>query len=895
MTRLIRRAAARWRALAGTAPAAAVALGLLVFACTLLAVAGPAAAAQLRTGAFRQYIATAPAAAKEVTGSVSDTTLGIGSARGLDAGQVTRGRSQLRASLRHLPLAPAAADWSGVTTPLLAVSGYGRSALAVLPPKIELGYRDALARHVRVISGKLPEGGTATSLPAAVTPATARRYGLRPGSRLPLPGTSLAVTVAGIVTPRDPAAPFWTTDPLLAAPELENPTGSNSYWIGGVLISAASVVALQNQVNVSGAQVTWTFPLALGRLTAAQSAALQPVLAGALATDGHVTAGVAVGGEPIPVDIALSSQAGGLIAGFQAEAASADSVLNLLSVSLAVLAAVVVLLAGWLLAEQRRGELATMRARGASRRQLAGTILAATAVTAVPGALAGAAAGTALVPAAAGVTLSWTLAGLVAVVALAGPVLITACVHRVYAPAGRADAPPGRVHAARRLVIEAALVLGSAGGLAVLRYQGQGAAGDYYASAAPALAAVAVAIIVIRLYPLAVRGLLALTGRRAGPAAFLGLARAARAAGSPALPAFALVLALALVSFAGMVRGAVLTGQADTSWQQVGADAVITQSAPVSPALQRAVAAVPGVQLVAAAGAATAETASGQQYPVLAVDPGRYAALTGGTPLPQPPAAFTSPRPGGPVPALASAALAGAGRGGPVSILGSTDSLRLRVAGLAASMSALANQSGYLILPAASLGGAAPQPTMLLVRGPHLDTAALAAAVARHGRGRVLLRSAVLAGLQDAPLQHGAVTALALGGAAAVACGLLVLLLSLLLSAPSRQLTLARLATMGLSPAQGRLAAVLEALPQLVAVLAGGAVTAAALGPLLGPALQLSVFTGSPGAVPVRLQPAWLAAAAAVVLAAAIATLTGQTAGSTRKIARSGRTEGTGA
>jgi putative ABC transport system permease protein len=179
------------------------------------------------------------------------------------------------------------------------------------------------------------------------------------------------------------------------------------------------------------------------------------------------------------------------------------------------------------------------------------------------------------------------------------------------------------------------------------------------------------------------------------------------------------------------------------------------------------------------------------------------------------------------------------------------------------------------------------------VGGPDLNQAALEAAAARYAHSStVVVRSRLLAGLERAPLQHGAYLALALGGAAAVLCGLLVLLFSLLLSAPSRQLTLARMSTMGLSAGQGRLVAVLEAFPQLLAVLVGGAVTAEALGPLLGPALSLSVFTGSATGVPERVEPVWLAVSAVCVLGLAIVTLAGQTAVTSHNAARSVRIEG---
>jgi putative ABC transport system permease protein len=904
MTRRLGNRASGWRALTGSASAAATALGLLVCLCTLLAVVGPRAEAQVRTTAVRQVMAAGPATDKAVIGTVSDATLGAGQPQGLDAGLIERARAQLHANLATLPLSPARTDWSSLTTPFLAVTGYAPSAvLAYSPPQLELSYRDALARNVEVIAGRLPSGTarirSAVVLQAAVTAVTARRFGLRVGSRLGLPGTSFVLAVTAIVQPREAAAPFWTIDPVVAAPRLFNPfkhpneefgaSGQDgnpyAFWVGGVFIAADAVAAVQSQINGGLAQVTWVFPLALGRLTAAQATHLQPSLTAALSTAGRITIPGGAGGAPIPVQVALSSGTGPLIGGFVVEAAGVGSVLDLLSVSLAVLAAVVVLLAGWLVAEQRRQDFAVLRARGASRRQLALAVLAGAGVAVVPGAVAGAVVAVVLTPSSP-VALSWWLAGPAVAAALAGPVAVTVRVHRGYAPVMRPDAPPARLWVVRRLIIEAGLVAGAAGGLAVLRYKGS--TGDLYASAAPVLLAVGVAVVMVRIYPLVVLGMLRLRGQRASAATFLGLARAARASASAVLPAFALVLALALVSFAGMVRGAVQRGEVATSWQEAGADAVITEPGTVSAALARAVAAVPGVRHVAAAGVTLAGASSSRQFSLLAVDPGQYAALVVGSPLPQPPPAFTARARPGPVPALVSPGLA-AQVGHAVSVLIGGLTIQVRVVGQAAGMSAVPDLADdYLVVSRQALGDAAPRLNTLLVGGPDLNRAALGAAVSRYGRGgTVVLRSGLLAGLQRAPLQRGAHLALALGAVAAACCGLLVLLLSLLLSASARRLALARMSTMGLSDGQARLLGLVELLPQLLAVLAGGLACAAWLVPLTAPALRLRIFTGPGASVPVRIETNWLAAAGGGLLVLAVVTLIGQTMLTDRTAGRS--------
>jgi putative ABC transport system permease protein len=887
--------ARRWRALTGSASAAAVALGLLACLCTLLAVVGPRAGAQMRTAAFRNFIAAAPATDKAVIGSVADSTLGLGQPQGLTASEMERAKNEIRANLGALPLAPAAADWTNLTTQLMLVTDNAASAQAPLSPRLELTYRDNFSQSVRVVAGRLPgsvSGGSTVLVQGAVTQPTARRFGVTVGSHLPLPGTGTVLDITAIVKPRDPASAFWTVDSLVAAPEYVSVTMDSGYWAGAVFIPASAVIALQSRINTGSAQVSWMFPLALGRFTAEQAARLPSTLAGSLATAGHVDVSDAQG-SPIPVLIVLTSGTGPLIAEFAAQAAAVAGVLDLLAVSLAVLAAVVVLLAGWLLTEQRRQEFALLRARGASRRQLVLAILGGSAVTVLPGAAVGAALAVALTPTAP-VTLSWYLAGLEVLAALGGPVLITVRIHRGYAAAARPDQPPGRVLAARRLVVEGTLVLGSVGGLLVLRYQGLSSGGDLYPTAAPVLLAIGVAVIIVRLYPVLVRGLLALTGQRASAAAFLGLARAARTSGSAALPAFALVLALALVSFAGMVRGAVLTGQVSSSWQQAGADAVITDPRPVGPALTRAVAAVPGVEHVAVAGISVATTPAGRQFTVLAVNAAEYAALVRATPLPHPPAAFTANARPKTAPGLATPNLAAQLPSGRFGVAIVDSHVDLQVIGQAPSMSAvIALSGGYVVLPRQMLGAASPASHLLLVVGSGISQQALTAAAARNAPGaKVVFRARRLAALEDSPLQHGAYLALALGGAAAVLCGLLVLLLSLVLSAPSRQLTLARMSTMGLSAGQGRLMAVLEAVPQLLAVLVGGAATAAVLGPLLGPALSLSVFTGSASSVPVRIEPVWLIVSAGCLLVLAIGTLISQTAVTSHQAARSVRMEG---
>jgi putative ABC transport system permease protein len=884
-------AAGRWRRLTGAASATALAFGLLACACSLVAVAGPRTSTQLRTKAWDQMVAQTPAADKTVLGTLDAGTLTAAVNGPITPAVLAEQKATLRRHLSaHLPLAAPSTDWAGLTTPFSRFTDHAKG-VGTDTTLLELAYRDSLPGNVRVLAGSLPtrvisQGSTAI-VQAAVTTATAERFGLSVGSRVSLGGAGIVLAVTAIVTPAKSGSSFWQVDPIVAAPVLVAPAMGEPYWQGGALVPASAVNALQARFDASNIQLTWQFGAAPGRLTAQQAVTLATDLPSVLPAAGQLV----LSSFRYVAAVSLTSGLVTVLQTFASQDGAVSNVLDLMSVSLAVVAATVVLLAAWLMADKRREELGMLRARGASRRQLAVTALVGSAIAAVPGTSAGVGAAIALTPGARS-SLAWYLAGLVAATALAGPVVITIRMHRGYASVGRPDQAAGRMSTARRLVVEGGLVLGSVGGLIVLHDQGLGPSGDLYASAAPVLAAIPVAIITLRLYPAFVRLLLRLAARRAGVTVFLGLARAVRVSATAVLPAFAMVLALSLVSFAGMVRGAVNRGEIAQSWQATGADAVISLPGPLTGAQERAVAAAPGVLRAVPVALTTAPAVTGSALTVAFVDPTAYAALLAATPLGSVPASFASWRGGvaeagqhGVVPALGSPEVAAElGHKAVVLTLADAQRIRIRLAGVGPAMSQVQtiggpNFGGYVLLPRSALGTNALPPSQLLVVGSAVDGAALAAAVRSwHVRGAVVtLRSAFLAELERAPLARDAYAELAVGGVAAAVGCMLVLLLTLMLSAQSRQLTLARANTMGMSMAQARWLALVEALPQILSVVIGGLACALVLVPVIGPALVLSVFTGSATSVAVRIEPVWLALAAGALLILAIATLAAQT------------------
>ena len=191
----------------------------------------------------------------------------------------------------------------------------------------------------------------------------------------------------------------------------------------------------------------------------------------------------------------------------------------------------------------------------------------------------------------------------------------------------------------RRPVAEVTACAACAAGLVVLRGQGVPAGGrvNLLLMLAPVLVAVPVVLIMLRLYPLAVRGLLRLSARGTGATGFVALSAAARSSLTGVLPAFALVLALSLAAFAGMVSNGIARGETAAAWHTTGADVLIQpgpDDGPVTPAELKSIAAVRGVTHATAVWNTTWVTPFGQPVTVVAVDPASYAAVTAATPYP---------------------------------------------------------------------------------------------------------------------------------------------------------------------------------------------------------------------------------------------------------------------
>jgi putative ABC transport system permease protein len=877
-------------------------LALLTFLAVFAATAGARETLASRTQAARKTLAaTAPttrtitvsAAWNDVQKVLSFDNNAIANTSIVPPATINAITGQLHTAFNRAPvtLTPAGTDWSSITTPFTPVNGDlpGTGGTAV---KIEVAERQPLGQQMRLLSGRFPvatpvpsaEAGTgkpgakrsAATLQVVMTKQTAATLGLHAGSAFALPGSELASTgtvtqvtvlVTGIVVPVDPDSSFWGVDPGVLAADLQfQGSPPSPYWAAGVIAGPDEAGELQSYFGSPNLRMEWVFPLDVSSLGSQQ---VQP-LSDALEKIGAQVPTLSGPVAPVASTLTISSSMWFSLNLFIATAQSVDTLLWLLYVSLTVVGLAVLLLAARMVVMRRSAEITVIRARGGSLWQIAVGTGRDAALLCVPAAVIAAVLAILVVPVAgsaqgAGSAVSWWPPIAVVAAAVLGPALIAAWQHRL----PRRTAVPRGQRAGTRLVMEAALVAASVAGIVVFRDQGvqAGSGVNLYTSSAPILVAIPAVIVVLRLYPLVLRGLLRASARSSRAPAFLGLARASRTAAlTPALPAFALVLALTVAAFAGMVRDAVTNGEVAASWHTAGADATVTssytaQSFTISPAAARLVAAVPGVTHAAEVMNEPWTTTAGSQVNVLAVDPASYAELVAHTPgFPQVPAGLlaTPGKAGAPQPVLVSPQAAADLGSGTVTLStrqASLQPVRVRVAGVIASTPALPAGGAFVIMPLAAIKSAVtpsePIPVNeMLLTGGSIDRARLTT-VLRHTLpdGVATFRSDVLSALTSGPLQHGAFTLFSLAIVVAAILGLAVMLLELALGAAERKATLARLATMGLGEGQRAGVVALEVLPAVITAAVAAWACALALPRVLAPDLDLSVFTGSSVAV----------------------------------------------
>lgn len=869
-----------------SAPGAALALALLVAVTAFLAAALPRAVDRYGDAGLRRAVESASADRVTLWVTAPQPDFSASPAereaalRG-DALDTHRARI-LDLTRRHLPVDAEQSAHGVKTGDEAEMSEPWLPRPDGLPARLSLAAQSGLDSHSRLREGRLPRAsgrvtaGTA-SVEGAVTADTARALRIEVGSVLSFPGLErppLKVRITGIVEPRDPEGGYWSADPLLRTPVLTVLSGDpemRQYWKGTVLLPPDAAPALLGTPLEPWRY--WGLAPSLGGLHAHEVGRLRTAVASL--ESGPAQQRVREATAP---EVATSTELDEVLAEYARMRAAIGPMVAVAAFGTGTVAAVVLLMAGGLAAGRRHAELTLLRARGGSLRGIAGRLLAETAVIALPAAGAGLAAAWLLLP---GARPGHSLAAAAAVAALAclALPLRAAAAHRtVRVHTGRQDATTARP-SRRRTVAELTLLALAVGAVVALRTRGTSggpdAAGDQLVSPAPVLVAVIASFVLVRLYPLPLRGLARPARQLRGVVGPLSLARAARASGSAVLPLLALLTALTTAAFGGSVLSGVAEARERAAVLAVGADARVESLHALPAAMPDRIRRVPGVeQVTAAAISYNARPLDGERsVPVAGVDPAGYAALarhtgvgpfdhralrTAGTPDEQTP-----------VPALASPDVAEryGTRPFPVRMEDGSD-VTVRITQVRDRTPAVAG-AAFLVVDRSALSARAARTTALLATGSP-DPAALRKAA---GSGpTVRTRAEERAGYVDSPLQSGAERVYTAAVAAGAGYAVLALLLTLVRAAPERAALLGRLRTMGLTRAQGRRLLVLESLPQALLAALGGMLTAWATIRLLAPGIDLTAVAvpssvSPPGGATLPVDPLSLLVPALAVLA----------------------------
>lgn len=726
----------------------------------------------------------------------------------------------------------------------------------VLDPKV--------GERVAVQSGTLPRGaGDATDpaapLEVAVPAATAAAAALEVGDLLDYSPRPLRV--AAIVTPQDPDDPYWERLPTLQAPRIRAEAGVVPTVTGSVWIAPDAAPTLRDTL-AAGRLEAW-MPV-FGERIAYADAAEVARQARQLST---TTLFLADNGS-----LDIRSSLPNALERAQSRIDAVGALVGLVvSGVLGVLVAVAALGVRTVLA-RRAATLALLAARGASGAQLRGLMALEGLLVGLPAAALAVGVAPLLVPGP--VDPRATLGA--AALGLLPAVLVATLASPGARRAGRRDLRI-RGGSRRRLLAEIALagVAALATGLLLRRGLVLAPGGlDPLLTATPLLLALAVSAVTLRLTPGPLRALQRALARRPGAVGVVGAARAIR---DPALgfaAALALVVGVSVVIFSVVLTATVQAGLTRGARESVGAD-VQVRALDLGPAVQEAVAAVPGVAgtvaLTRLADAPFRQGTLDRQVTVVVADSAALHAIRADVPALDPAA--------GTLPILASDDWA-------ARLAGDDATLAGRPVVIAASIPAHALPGvsrQWVLVDAASaaelgLSGAAAD-VVLAGTAAGADVAEVAAdirdvVVARQeprARSAVVVRDATSAGRElRTPAVDALEGALTLSGAASLVLAILALALASIGAAPGRARLLGVLDVLGMTRRQIRAVIAWESGPLVVSALVAGPVLGVALAALVTTVVDLRPFVGGLRPPPVAFDAVTLTTALGAVAIAAL-------------------------
>lgn len=601
----------------------------------------------------------------------------------------------------------------------------------------------------------------------------------------------------------------------------------------------------------------------------------------------------------------VSSGLGDALSDYPVRARAALAQMSVLIAGVTAAAAAVIALMAHLLIRGRARDIQLERARGAAVGSTMGALLIESAMFTLAGLALGYGAASIVTP---GATPVDPLALLVALVAVgATPLLGAATARASWAgkrePANRRDrAKIERARAARAVtrdglvLVVAAMAVWSLRGRGVLQTQTVGV--DPFLAVAPALVALAVALIVVRLAAIPRRVVQALSRLSRGAAGLLTAARSREPIA--ALPLVALALALAVGAYGALLSSTVDKGQDAASWERIGGDARIAGAVDAGLADQWREQGLVVTQLIAAPRTTIAMGSSLSAATVIAIDESYVETLRAvdGDATAELDAFTTAVDawvPGEPIPALASAELR------EIDVYQRSDVFLGRTfIPVTFIDEAQPEPDGWLdgpyifvaLEPLLTVDTQEPiEPDVTVVVGPGTDAAIADAAIPA---GDVWLRSDWLETARSSALMGGVqrtMTWAVLAVAALAAVGLLV---SVATGARERGRAIALLRTQGVPPRLGWWLAFTDLVPMVLASAVAAVGAALVVMVVLSPALGLVVLSGGVNDPPPSIDPALLApggiALAGLLLIAVIAEVVVQRRARLSEVLRYGET-----
>lgn len=784
--------------------------------------------------------------------------------------------------------------------------------------------------HLAIVEGRLPTAVTGTTEPGDLAPVgtgplqtfevaisgmTAEVLGVGVGDRLELTPEPtdvravrrrlrIAAEVVGVFDIADLDAPYWSNDTTVDRPSVRTLSPEVVIQDATALLAPGAYPALlaaTDDPSTTGLTLryTWRFPLDPQRLQASAIDALTADLR-RLESVFPATPEAAAGGGTISRSALLL-----VVEAFDLRWRAATAVLSVVAIGTATIAVLALGLVTLLTARRRRGALALGSERGASTAQIVGSVAAEGLVLSVPAAVIGLALAVALVPAGQQ-PVSIALAGGVA--ALTTLLLVAAGLPRSSAALRDPTRGSGIVRraGARRLVLEATIVVVAIAGAVLLRDRGvQGAsatgalaAPDPFIAAVPALVGVAVGIVVVRLFPIPMRLAAAVAARRRGLVAVLAMRRVTRG-GSSGLLLVVLIATTTIGVFASAALLQLDRAAEAAAWRDVGAAFRLTTTASSATGTKAGVpiplpadldpAALPGVEAVALAHRSSVPSfPRGSQLEMLAIDAAAYTDVVRGTPVET---AFPSdllaaargPASGAgasessmaAIPAIVSSALAdgvtGLAIGDEFRLIVADAPWTFRVVEVRDEFPSLAGVDRFAIVALdqlrAEIPGGSFDPNIAYVRAPASAAAALRDALAAPvPHVAVESRAEETARLRSAPTVGAVFLGIGLAALAAALYAALAVSAVLALSGAARATEVAQLRTLGLSGRQSVWLIVAEHGPIVAVAFVVGVVLGVALFAFLRPGLGLGSIIGSDVAVPLQVDPAYLVVVFATVV-----------------------------